>query len=172
MAPRVVLIGPPGSGKSTTGKRLAKLLGVEARDTDADVEAIAGKPISDIFLDDGEPAFRDLEATAVRAALAEHEGVLALGGGAILREETAALIAEYAAAGGAVVYLEVSLASAAPRVGLNRARPLLVGNPRAQWQQLMDERRDTYERLATLTISTDGRRPAQVADEVLAGLTP
>ena len=164
--PRAVLIGPPGSGKSTVAKALARLWDVERRDTDADVEATAGKPISEIFLDDGEARFRELEREAVAAALATHTGVLALGGGAILAPETQALIAAYAAAGGTVVFLDVTLAAAAPRVGLNASRPLLVGNPRKQWLDLMAARRPLYERLATVTVLTDTSTPAQVAAQI------
>ena len=164
--PRAVLIGPPGSGKSTVARALARLWDVERRDTDADVETAAGKSISDIFLEDGEAAFRGLERTAVAAALAAHHGVLSLGGGAILDGATQDLISAYAAAGGVVVFLDVSLTAAAPRVGLNASRPLLVGNPRRQWLELMEARRPIYERLATLTVVTDARTPAQVASRI------
>lgn len=168
--PRVVLVGPPGAGKSSVATRLGALLGLAVRDTDADVEATAGKPITEIFVDDGEPAFRALERTAVLTALDEHEGVLALGGGAVLDAEVQAALTAYRDAGGAVVFLDVSLSSAAPRVGFNRSRPLLLGNPRAQWQVLMDARRPVYEAVANVRVDTDGRTPSQVADEVAAGL--
>lgn len=164
--PVVVLIGPPGSGKSTVARVLADRLNVVQRDTDADVEATAGKPVSDIFVDHGEPRFRELEREAVTTALATHDGVLALGGGAVLDAHTQAALAAYAAEGGTVVFLDVSLAHAAPRVGLNQARPLLLGNPRAQWQALMAQRRPVYERLATLRVSTDARTPSQVAHDI------
>ncbi|WP_062306214.1 shikimate kinase [Demequina subtropica] len=166
MAPRAVLIGPPGSGKSTIAAKLAALWGAERRDTDADVEARAGKAIADLFLEEGEAHFRELEREAVAAALVEHDGVLALGGGAILAPETQALLEAYARDGGAVVFLDVSLAAAAPRVGLNASRPLLVGNPRAQWVALMEARRPVYERLATVTVLTDRSTPAQVAAQI------
>lgn len=165
MTTAAVLIGPPGSGKSTLGRLLAERLGVAYRDTDADVESVAGKPVSDIFVEDGEERFRELEFAAVKQALAEHDGVLSLGGGAILREDTQALLD-----GHPVVYLEVGLSAAVQRVGLGTARPLLVLNPRSQLKKLMDERRPIYERLAVLTVSTDGREPAELVEEIVKGL--
>ncbi len=168
--PVAVLVGPPGAGKSTVGRALAAHLGVRLRDTDADVETAAGKPIREIFVDDGEPHFRTLERDAVARALADHDGVLALGGGAVMDPLTEADLAEYAARGGVVVFLDVSLAHAAPRVGFNQARPLLVGNPRAQWQALMEGRRPVYERVSTLAVSTDGRTAGQVARTIAASL--
>jgi shikimate kinase len=165
--PRAVIIGPPGSGKTSVGRALAKVLAVTRRDTDNDVEAAAGKPISEIFLDDGEAAFRALERVAVATAMAEHDGVLSLGGGAILDPGTQALLEDYVAHGGRVVFLDVSLSAVAPRVGLNAARPLLVGNPRKQWSDLMEARRPIYERLATDTVNTDHIRADKVANELV-----
>ncbi|MFJ2029934.1 shikimate kinase [Streptosporangium sp. NPDC087985] len=167
MSPRVVLIGAPGSGKSTVGRLLADRLGVAFRDTDADTEMVAGKPVSDIFVEDGEERFRELEAEAVRRALAEHEGVLSLGGGAVLNEATRELLA-----GHAVVYLEVGLSQAVQRVGLASARPLLVLNPRSQLKKLMDARRPIYEGLARVIVATDERKPDEVVDEIVKGLQP
>jgi shikimate kinase len=164
--PRVVLIGPPGSGKSTVAKELAKVWGVARRDTDDDVAERAGKSITDIFLDDGEDAFRAMEREAVAQALREHAGVLSLGGGAILAEETQQLLEDYAASGGEVVFLDVSLTAAAPRVGLNVSRPLLMSNPRQQWRELMDARRPIYTRLATRTVDTDTLNPRRVAQAI------
>lgn len=165
--PRVVLIGPPGSGKSSVARALARALEVPRRDTDADVEHTAGKRIAEIFVDDGESVFRALEREAVALAMAEHEGVLALGGGAILAEETQQLLIDYVAAGGRVVFLDVSLNAVAPRVGLNAARPLLVGNPRRQWADLMEVRRPIYEALSTDTVNTDHIHADRVARELI-----
>lgn len=164
--PRVVLIGPPGAGKSTVAAALAQRWHLAARDTDTDVETVAGKSVADVFVEDGEPHFRELEQQAVAAALAEHDGVLALGGGAVLHPEARTALDAYRAAGGVVVFLDVSLAHAAGRVGLNQSRPLLVGSPRAQWQALMDARRPVYQEVATVHVSTDGLRPAEVAEVI------
>jgi shikimate kinase len=160
-----VLIGPPGSGKSTIGRLVAERLGTGFRDTDADVEAVAGKPVADIFIDDGEERFRELEAAAVRQALAEHDGVLSLGGGAVLDPATRERLA-----GHFVVYLQVGLSDAVKRVGLGSARPLLVLNPRSRLKQLMEERRPVYESLATTTVVTDDRDPADITGEILKEL--
>ena len=162
MSPKLVIVGPPGAGKTTIGRLVADRLGGELRDTDTDVERLAGKPISEIFIDDGEAVFRSLERAAVAAAIAEHDGVVALGGGAVLDEGTRALLASLR-----VVFLDVGLADAAARVGLNRDRPLLIGNPRAQLNRLMNERRPLYEDVATITVDTSRRTPEDVADEVL-----
>ena len=164
--PRVVLVGPPGAGKTTVGLALAARWQLTARDTDSDVEAVAGKPVPDIFVEDGEERFRSLEQEAVAHALAEHDGVLALGGGAVLRPATREALAAYRAGGGVVVFLDVSLAHAAPRVGFNQSRPLLLGNPRARWKELMDQRRPVYEGVASLVVLTDGLTPEQVAERI------
>ncbi|CAL8977547.1 Shikimate kinase [Cellulomonas sp. T2.31MG-18] len=164
--PRVVLVGPPGAGKTTVGLALASRWQLVARDTDSDVEAVAGKPVSDIFVEDGEARFRALEHEAVARALAEHDGVLALGGGAVLHPATQDALAAYRAGGGVVVFLDVSLAHAAPRVGFNQSRPLLLGNPRARWKELMDQRRPVYQDVATLVVLTDGLAPEQVAERI------
>lgn len=161
MPPRVVLVGPPGSGKSTAARLLAERLGTSWRDTDIDVEQLAGASISDIFVDHGEERFRELEARAVETAIAEHDGVLAVGGGAVLDDTTRARLD-----GLMVVFLDVSITDAAKRIGFNRDRPLLLGNPRAQWIRLMAARRGFYEQVAGATVVTDGKSPDEVADEI------
>ncbi|MFV0286605.1 MAG: shikimate kinase [Demequina sp.] len=148
---------------------MAASTGLDWRDTDEDVSAGAGKSIADIFLADGEDAFRDLEEAAVADAVATHAGVLSLGGGAILRPATQALLEQAAGAGAAIVFLDVSLKAASPRVGLNKSRPLLLGNPRQQWLTLMEARRPVYERLATQTVVTDDLTPTQVAAVIEQG---
>jgi shikimate kinase len=163
--PAVVLIGPPGAGKSTVGKLVAKRMALPLRDTDADIEAAAGKPIAEIFVDEGEPAFRALERRAVADALSTHGGVLALGGGAILDADTRTLLAEHT-----VVFLDVSLAQASRRVGFNRDRPLLLGNPRSQLMKLMEARRNFYLEVATVIVPADGSA-GSVADAVIAAVT-
>ncbi len=168
--PIVVLAGPPGSGKSTVAGLLADQLHVDARDTDRDVEVAAGQSVAEIFIDHGEPRFRELERSAVAAALTTHAGVLSLGGGAILDPASQDALREYSLAGGTVVFLDVSLAHAAPRIGFNQSRPLLLGNPRAQWQSLMEQRRPTYEALADLRVLTDARTPDDIAQEIAAAL--
>ena len=160
-----MLVGPPGAGKTTVGRLLASSLGVAFRDTDADVEAVAGKTISEIFFDDGEDHFRALERAAVASALAEHEGVLSLGGGAVLSDETRQRLQ-----GHTVVFLSVGLADAAKRVGLSRDRPVLALNPRATLHNLLEQRLPLYREVATLEIETDGRAPADVAREALSSL--
>ncbi|MEO3766677.1 shikimate kinase [Streptomyces sp. B8F3] len=163
--PAVVLVGPPGAGKSTVGAVLAARLGTTVRDTDEDVEKAAGKPIPEIFYDDGEPAFRALERAAVRTALAEHPGVLALGGGAVMDAGTRELLAAHR-----VVFLDVEMADAVKRVGLDAPRPLLAVNPRQQWRTLMEQRRPHYTEVARATVTTAGRTPDEVAELVLAAL--
>lgn len=163
--PLVVLVGPMGVGKSTVGQLLAERLGVAYRDTDDDIVAEQGREIAEIFLDEGEAAFRAIEKKAVRAALAGHDGVVALGGGAILDADTRALLS-----GQRVVYLSMDVEEAVKRTGLNAARPLLAVNPRKQWRELMDARRSLYEEVATAVVATDGRTPEEVTRAALDAL--
>ena len=161
--PVAILIGPPGAGKSTVGHLLAQRLGSGFLDTDTLVEETAGKPVSDIFITDGEAVFRELERAAVSRGLASHPGVLALGGGAVMDPGTQRLLA-----GQPVVYLRTGFAAAAQRVGLAAARPLLVGNPRARMKELLEQRLPVYEKLAWLSVDTDGRAPEEIAAEIAA----
>lgn len=163
--PVVVLIGPMGVGKSTVGELLADRLNTRYRDTDDDIVAAEGRAVSDIFVDAGEPYFRKLEREAVRVALAEHPGVLALGGGAVLDEGVRDLLV-----GLPVVYLTMEVGEAIKRVGLNTARPLLAVNPRQQWKQLMEARRQLYTDVARVVVATDDRTPEEVAQAILDAL--
>ncbi|MFE2016774.1 3-dehydroquinate synthase [Streptomyces sp. NPDC059499] len=163
--PLIVLVGPMGVGKSTVGELLAERLGTTYRDTDADVVATAGKAISEIFIDEGEEHFRALERQAVRDAMAQHQGVLSLGGGTVLDGTTRELLA-----GHPVVYLSMDVDEAVKRVGLNTARPLLAVNPRRQWRELMEARRHLYEEVARSVVATDERTPEEVAQAVLDAL--
>jgi len=164
--PRVVLVGPMGAGKSTVGQLLAERWNMAFRDTDDDVEQAEGRTISDIFVDDGEERFRSLERAAVARAVADHSGVLAVGGGAVMAEETRALLA-----GQRVVFLRVGLSDAAARVGLGASRPLLLGNVRGTMKALLDERTPVYESVAGVVVDTDGRTPDEVADAVAEALS-
>lgn len=163
--PAAVLVGPPGAGKTTVGRALAARLGVEFRDTDSDVVALAGKSVADIFVDDGEDRFRELEERAVLAGLATFGGVLALGGGAVGSDTIRAALV-----GHRVIHLTVGVATAVARVGMNRDRPLLLGNVRAQFRALLDARQPLYERVATATVVTDGKTPDEVTAEALTAL--
>lgn len=163
--PRVVLVGAPGSGKTTVGRLIAKRWQVEFRDTDHDIEHNAGRTVSDIFIEQGEEHFRSLERAAVAEALEQHRGVLALGAGAVLSDDSRRLLR-----GHRVVHLDVGLAAAMKRLEMNRSRPLLVGNVRGRWQELAAERRPLYTEVATFTVQTDGKPAQQVAAAVEAAL--
>ncbi len=163
--PIAVLVGVPGSGKSTIGRALAAALSVEFRDTDTDVEADTGRSIADIFVQSGEPEFRRLEEAAVAAALAEHRGVLALGGGAVTSAATRALLVD-----APVVWLRVGLAAASQRAGLSGARPVLLGNVRAQMKVLLDARAPMYEQVSTVTVDTDELSVDETVAAILDGL--
>jgi len=161
----VVLVGVPGSGKTTVGTLLAQRLGVTFRDTDHDVETAEGKPVPDIFVDSGEAHFRALERDAVALALREHDGVLALGGGAVLDDGTRSLLTAQP-----TVWLQVGAAAGARRVGLDVPRPVLLGNVRGRLAVLVAERAPLYAEVARLTVDTDGLTPGEVADAVVSGL--
>ncbi|MDR2565753.1 MAG: shikimate kinase [Bifidobacteriaceae bacterium] len=160
------MIGPPGAGKTTIGRHLAGRLKVAFVDTDEAVEAQAGQPVSEIFVRQGEPAFRSMEREAVAAALAQADQapmVIALGGGAPLDPATARALE-----GATVVFLDVSDALAIRRVGLSAARPLLAGSPRKAWRELMAQRRPVYEGLADVIIQVDGLSPQDAAGRIAA----
>jgi shikimate kinase len=163
--PRVVLVGPMGAGKSTVASLIGDAWGLPVRDTDTDIEATEGRTIAEIFVDSGEQHFRALEAAAVADALASHEGVLALGGGAVLDPATRTLLD-----GHCVVFLRVGLSEAVKRVGLGVGRPLLLGNVRSRIKALLDERTPVYESVATLVVDTDERTPDEVAARVMEEL--
>jgi shikimate kinase len=167
MTPKVVLVGLPGAGKSTTGRRLAKILAVPFADSDHLIEERAGSTISELFATRGEEACRVIEAEVIAAALAEFPGVLSLGGGAVMRAQTRQAIL---ASGVPVVYLRAGLEELGDRVGDARTRPLLVADPPARLAVLAAERGAHYEDLATITVDTDGRTPGQVAATIAARL--
>lgn len=165
MRPVVVLVGAPGAGKTAVGRLVASRLGVAFRDTDDDVVGRAGKTIADVFVDEGEAVFREWEREAVFTALRDHDGVLALGGGAVLDSTTRQRLT-----GHRVVWLAVGLADAAKRVGLARERPVLALNPRATMARLLGERTPLYAEVASFRVDTDGRNLDDVADDVCAAI--
>ena len=158
---RIVLIGAPGSGKSTVGVALAAHLQWPFVDTDALIELKESKKITDLFVENGEDYFRSVEFAALQEVLREESAVISLGGGAPISESAQAVLQS---SNSVIVFLDVSLATAAPRVGFNRDRPLLLGNPRAQWQALSEQRRPIYEKLATQSIKVDD----MTIDEIIA----
>jgi shikimate kinase len=160
---RIVLIGAPGSGKSTVGAALSKKLALDFVDTDQLIEDREGKAITDIFVVDGEPYFRAIELETLKQVLTMDNLVVSLGGGAPISEHAQQKLS---ASDSTVVFLDVSLATAAPRVGFNRDRPLLLGNPRAQWQALSDKRRPIYEALADVSIKVDDMSVAEIISEI------
>lgn len=159
----IVLMGPPGAGKSTVGKYLAREMGLQLIDSDRVIEEREGRSISEIFLSDGEEGFRKIEKEVVLEILSADNSIIALGGGSILDVDVQKKLGSFER----VIFLEVSISNAAPRVGFNKERPLLMGNPRQQWLVLMEKRRGIYEGLATQTICTDNRKALEVAQEIL-----
>ena len=159
----VVLIGPPTAGKTSVGELLAKTLGVPFADTDALVAKAAGKPVGDIFVDDGELVFREMERGAVARGLnaVKADGVIALGSGAVLDPDVRRMLA-----GQVIVYLEAEFATVAKRTGLDRPRVVIPGNPRGMLRAMLEERRPVYAELATLTVSTDDMAPQEVAADL------
>jgi len=165
--PRLILIGPPGCGKSTVGAALAQKLIIDFIDTDVAIEASYGQKISDIFVDKGEEFFRDLEFKVLDQSLMKEDCVLSLGGGAPIAQRAQEILKTAKAP---IFFLDVSLAVAAPRVGFNRDRPLLLGNPRAQWQSLAETRRPIYESLASFVIKVEAMSVEEVVDAIVSKL--
>ena len=164
MAPRVILIGPMGSGKTTIGQLLASELEIPFRDTDHVIEERASKSVSDIFLEDGEDEFRILEKKVLRDELLSDDTVLALGGGAPISMDAQSALRAIASP---VIYLDISLATVAPRIGFNRDRPLLLHNPRGQWQTLMEARRPIYESIADSVIDVNDKSENEIVAAIL-----
>jgi shikimate kinase len=164
MAPRIILIGPMGSGKTTIGKSLAQKLSLEFRDTDSVIEQRAQKTVSQIFIEDGEDAFRAIEKEVLKEELQGSDTVLALGGGAPISVEAQSALQ---ASESHVVYLDISLANVAPRIGFNRDRPLLLNNPRGQWQTLMEARRPIYESVADTVVDVNKRSQSEIVAQIL-----
>ncbi len=163
----IVLIGPPGAGKSTVGKALAEQLSLEFLDTDSLIEQSTGKSITDIFVVDGEQVFRAIEFQMLKTVLEKVDVIISLGGGAPISEEAQKLISDTDCQ---VIFLDISLSTAAPRVGFNRDRPLLLGNPRAQWQALSDQRRPIYEFLSDQTIKVDSLSVSEIVETIKKGM--
>lgn len=167
MAPRVILIGPMGSGKTTIGQLVAEKLQIPFRDTDQVIEERTGKSVSDIFLEDGEDEFRAIEKKVLRDELLSDGTVLALGGGAPISIDAQSALRAIASP---VIYLDISLAAVAPRIGFNRDRPLLLHNPRGQWQTLMEARRPIYESIADSVIDVNEKSETEIASLVLEAI--
>ena len=167
MAPRVILIGPMGSGKTTIGSLLAQKLNLEFRDTDQIIEREEGKTVSQIFLDEGEDAFRVIEKRVLRQELLTDGTVLSLGGGAPISIDAQSALRAIASH---IFFLDISLSTVAPRIGFNRDRPLLLNNPRGQWQTLMEARRPIYEAIADTTINVDDKSEEEIVTIALSNL--
>lgn len=167
MAPKLVLMGPMGAGKTTVGKEVAERLSLTFADTDALIEADQGKSVSEIFVEDGEPHFRLVEESIVIDALLSETGVLSLGGGSVMNEEVAKALKSSPAK---KIFLDISLAAVSPRVGFDSARPLLMVNPRQKWAELMNLRKPTYESLADLTIEVSEKSVTEIAEQIIGSL--
>jgi shikimate kinase len=167
MAPRAIFIGPMGSGKSTIGKAVAHALDLPFRDTDSIIEELEQLPVSQIFIDKGEDYFRAIEKKVLRDELLSDDSILALGGGAPISVDAQSALKVSSAP---VIYLDISLASVAPRIGFNRDRPLLLHNPRGQWQTLMEVRRPIYESIANIIIDVNGKTQKRIVEEALGAL--
>ena len=167
MAPRVILIGPMGSGKTTIGSLLAEKLGLSFRDTDHLIEEQEEKTVSQIFLDQGEDAFRVIEKRVLREELLTDGTVLSLGGGAPISIDAQSALRAIASH---IIFLDISLSTVAPRIGFNRDRPLLLNNPRGQWQTLMEARRPIYEAIADTIINVDDKSEEEIVTIVLSSL--
>ena len=165
MAPRAIIIGAPGAGKTSVGRRVAETLGVAFHDSDAAIQKRTGKPVSDIFLSDGEAEFRRLEREVIAESLKDVDGVLSVGGGAVLDPDTREAFSHHT-----VVWLEVDLATATQRVGMNSARPLLMGNVRGTMITMLNERTPLYQEVATITVDTSGRSVKAVVSDVVEEL--
>jgi len=167
MAPKLVLMGPMGAGKTTVGKEVAERLSLTFADTDALIEVDQGKSVSEIFVEDGEPHFRLVEESIVIDALLSETGVLSLGGGSVMNDEVAKALKSSPAK---KVFLDISLAAVSPRVGFDSARPLLMVNPRQKWAELMNLRRPTYESLADITIDVSVKSVTEIAEQIIGSL--
>jgi shikimate kinase len=167
MAPKVILIGPMGSGKTTIGSLLAEKLGLNFRDTDHLIEEQEEKTVSQIFLDQGEDAFRAIEKRVLREELLTDGTVLSLGGGAPISIDAQSALR---AISSHIIFLDISLSTVAPRIGFNRDRPLLLNNPRGQWQTLMEARRPIYEAIADATINVDDKSEEEIVTIALSSL--
>ena len=165
MSKKIVLIGPPGAGKSTVGRALAKLLNLDFIDSDKEIERVTGRKISEIFVEDGEDFFRKIELSTVKELLNNLNGVISLGGGAPINSEIQKMLQN---GNFEVIFLDVSISQAANRIGFNKERPLLLVNPRQQWIKLMNERRSIYENVSNQYLLTDSKKPAEAAEEIAA----
>lgn len=164
MTPRLVLIGPMGAGKTTVGQEVAKILGCDFADTDTLIEEDQGKSVAEIFVEDGEPHFRLVEESIVIDALLERNGVLSLGGGAVMNDATQRVLLDSPAT---KIFLDISLSAVSPRVGFDNARPLLMVNPRQKWAELMNLRRPIYESLADISIDVSELSVSEVSSRII-----